>query len=384
MRPSFPDRDSLSVASQQALKKSIRAITAMLAAAATSAFAQVPASYPASYGQVVDAARQEGKLVVYSVLSNKAAAPLVAGFKVLYPGIEVEYDGEGGSNEVTDRFLTEVRDGKQSADVLWSSAMDLQMMLVQNGHASPYESPEASHLPAWAKWRDLAWGTTFEPVVFVYNKKLVSEEEVPRDRAEFAKLLAERGDKFNGRVTMFDIAKSGVGYMFAVHDAANGDAVTKLLPGLGRAGVKESSGTGEMLTKVNAGEYLLGYNLMGAYALVRSKKDLPSLGVMLPRDYTLVLSRVMFISRHAKHPHAAKLWADYVLSRRGQTIIGGALELFAVRDDVEAEYTAAKLRDRMGTAARPIPIEPGIAAALEPVRQRAFIDDWKAKLQKAR
>lgn len=261
--------------------------------------------------------------------------------------------------------------------------MDLQMMLVQDGHAAHYDSPEAVHLPAWARWRDQAWGTTFEPVVFVYNKNLVTEAEAPRDRAEFAKLLAEHGDRFKGKVTMFDIAKSGVGYMFAVQDQAHGEGVKALLHALGRVGVKESGGTGEMLTKVNAGEYLLGYNLMGAYALVRSKKDLPALGVVLPRDYTQVLSRVMFISQHAKHPNAAKLWADYLLSQRGQKIIGDALELFAVREDVDAEYTAAKLRDRIGTAARPIPIEPRIAASLEPTRQRDFIANWKSALQEA-
>src|SRR5207245_8706673 len=80
-----------------------------LAACAGPALAQVPAGYPADYAKVIDAARKEGKVVVYSVLSNKAAAPLVAGFKALYPGIDVAYDGDSGSNEVTDRYLAEVK-----------------------------------------------------------------------------------------------------------------------------------------------------------------------------------------------------------------------------------------------------------------------------------
>ena len=370
--------------SKRTMVQTIRCLTVALAACAAPALARVPAGYPADYAQVIAAARGEGKVVVYSVLSNKAAAPLVAGFKALYPSIDVEYDGESGSNEVTDRFLGELKQGKPSADVMWSSAMDLQMMLVQAGHAAPYDSPEAKHLPAWAKWRDQAWGTTFEPVVFVYNKNLVAENEVPRDRAELSQLLTERGDKFKGKVTMFDVAKSGVGYMFAVQDEAQGADLKTLLRALGGAGVQEAGGTGEMLTKVNSGEVLLGYNTMGAYALVRSKKDLPALGVVLPRDYTLVLSRVMFISKHAPHPNAAKLWADYMLSQRGQKIIGDALELFAVRDDVDAEYTAAKLRDRIGSSSRPIPIDPKIAASLEPARQREFIANWKGALRAAR
>jgi iron(III) transport system substrate-binding protein len=176
-----------------------------------------------------------------------------------------------------------------------------------------------------------------------------------------------------------------VGYLFAGQDAAQGEAgIDELLRSLGHAGVQQSGGTGEMLAKVNSGEYLLGYNIMGAYALVRSKKELPSLGVVLPRDYTLVLSRVMFISRHATHPNAAKLWADYMLSQRGQKIIGDALELFAVRDDAGATYSADSLRRRIGATARPIPIDPQIAASLDPDRQRAFIAHWKSALVAAR
>ena len=57
--------------------------------------------------QIKKQAELEGHLIVYSVLSNKAAQPLVDGFKSLYPGIKVEYDGEGGSTETYDRFIAE-------------------------------------------------------------------------------------------------------------------------------------------------------------------------------------------------------------------------------------------------------------------------------------
>lgn len=344
------------------------------------ATAQVPNGYPADYAQMVNAARREGKVVVYSVLSNKAAAPLVQGFRDLYPGIEVDYDGELGSNEVADRFVSEVREHRSSADVMWSSAMDLQMKLVRDGYAARYLSPEAKNLPAWATWNEQAWGTTYEPVAIVYNRKLLADADVPQDRAQLAALLESRHAELAGKVTMFDIAKSGVGYMFAAQDAKAGHALPQLVSVLGHARVHEAGGTGEMLTRINSGEAILGYNVMGAYAMVRSKKDLPNLGVVMPRDYTLVLSRVMFISAHAPHPNAARLWADYVLSERGQKIIGDSLELFAVRNGVDAKYTASQLSQAIGPAARPIPIDPVIAADLDPSRQASFIAAWKKQL----
>jgi iron(III) transport system substrate-binding protein len=88
----------------------------------------------------------------------------------------------------------------------------------------------------------------------------------------------------------------------------------------------------------------------------------------------------MFISKDAPHPNAARLWADYVLSRRGQKIIAEGIELFAVRDDVDAEYTAGRLAQRVGAAARPIPLDPAIAKPLEPTAQRDFIARWKGAI----
>ena len=82
------------------------------------------------------------------------------------------------------------------------------------------------------------------------------------------------------------------------------------------------SSTGNMLEKDRSGEHLLGYNVLGSYALVRAKKD-PSLGVVLPKDYTLVLSRVMFIGEDRRRIRTRPSCGSTTSCRkRGQTIIG--------------------------------------------------------------
>jgi iron(III) transport system substrate-binding protein len=348
-----------------------------LALASLTAHGGAPAGYPADYDQVIAKAKREGKLVVYSVLSNKAAQPLVNDFRKLYPEIDVAYDGEKGSNEVDERYRSEVAAGTESADVMWSSAMDLQMKLVEDGYAQTYVSPETPRLPAWASYGGKAYGTTFEPVVFIYNRNLVKEEDIPRDHASLARTLANKTELFKGKVTSFDIEKSGVGYLFAVQDRKHFAGLDGLLQQFGRIDYQPSGGTGTMLEKVSSGQYLFGYNIMGAYAMVRSKKDLPGLGVVFPKDYTLILSRVMFISKQARHPNAAKLWTDYLLSERGQKVIGDALELYAVRDDIDAKYTARELNRMLGASARPIPLGAEIVQGLDPSRQAAFIQRWK-------
>src|SRR5213075_42502 len=202
-------------------------------------------------------------------------------------------------------------------------------------------------------------------------------DEIPQDHAAFAKVINGKVDKFKGKVTTYDIEKSGVGFMFAVQDSKLFPGLKDLEKGFGATSYKVYSSTGNMLEKVSSGEHLLGYNIIGSYAMVRAKKD-QNLGVVLPKDYSLVLSRVIFIGKSAKNPNAEKVFLDYILSQRGQKLIGSEVELFAVRDDVDAEYTAGKLRKEMGDKLKPIPIGPETTAYLDAKKRLEFIKDYKA------
>lgn len=350
------------------------AMFAILAGAATEAFAQVPAGYPATYQKIIDDAKKEGKLVIYSATDSKAAQPLVKDFKALYPDISVEYN-DMNSTEVYNRFISESAAGGATADVLWSSAMDLQLKLASDGYAMAYKSVEATKIPGWAMWNDMAYGTTFEPAAIVYNKRLVTGSEVPQTHADFAKLIVN--EKFRDKVTTYDIEKSGVGFMFMTQDAQEYPQFAALENAFGTAKVRVQSSTGTMLERISSGENLIGYNVLGSYALVRAKTD-PSLGVVLPKDYTLILSRVQFINKAAKNPNAAKLWMDYMLSQRGQTVIANESKLFAIRSDVKGETTSAELVGEIGVKnIKPLPVHPSLLQYLAPAKRMAFLKQWK-------
>src|SRR6266571_4565991 len=184
------------------------AVAAILAGSALHAAAQVPAGYPADYQKIIDGAKKEGKLVIYGATDSKATQPLIKDFNAQFPGITIEYN-DMNSTEVYNRFISEVAAGGNTADVMWSSAMDLQMRLASDGYAMAYKSVEASKIPGWAVWNDMAYGTTFEPAAIVYNKRLVDAKEVPQTHADFAKLITS--EKFKDKVTTYDIEKSGVG-----------------------------------------------------------------------------------------------------------------------------------------------------------------------------
>jgi len=349
-------------------------IALALSAALPQARAELPAGYPASYQQLVDGAKKEGKLVVYGATDSKAVQPLVKDFNALYPGIVVEYN-DMNSTEVYNRFISEAAAGGDTADVLWSSAMDLQIKLAAGGYALPYKSVEAAKIPGWAMWKDMAYGTTFEPAAFVYNKRLVTGAEIPQTHADFARIISL--PKFKDKVTTYDIEKSGVGFMFMTQDAQDYPQFGALEQAFGAAQVKVQSSTGTMLERISSGENLIGYNVLGSYALVRAKTD-PSLGVVMPKDYTLVMSRVQFINKSAKHQNAAKLWLDYILSKRGQTVIANDSKLFAIRADVAGETTSAELIKEIGEKnIKPLPVGPAVTEYLAPAKRMVFLKRWK-------
>jgi iron(III) transport system substrate-binding protein len=337
-----------------------------------------PPGYPESYRALVRAAEDEGRLVIYSTTDADVAAPLIADFRAMYPRIEVVYE-DLSSTELYHRFIAETKLGADTADILWSSAMDQQAALVSDGYAMTYLSPEKAHLPAWANWKDQAFATTYEPVVFAYNKKLLQPNEVPQTHAAFIRLLDSDPTRFKGKVSGYNIEKSGLGFFLATQDATISQEFWTLARALGKAQPRFELTTGAMTRRLSSGETLLGYNLLGAYTAQQAAAN-PDLGYVYPRDYTLVMSRILIASSEADHPNAAKLWIDYLLSKRGQTALANAARLPAVRDDVEGENTAARLKQTLGASERPIAIGPALIGYLNNQNYRDFILQWRKAL----
>jgi len=345
----------------------------LAAAVAATSFACVAQAQSAAD---IAKAKAEGTVVIYSTTDQKQVSPLIKDFEALYPGIKVEYH-DMNSTEVYNRFISESAVGA-SADVVWSSSMDQAVKLVNDGYAQPYKLSDTSKLPEWSIWKNEAFGTTFEPIGIVYNKRLVDAAEVPKTHAEFTKLLTTKLEKFKGKVTTYDPEKSGVGFMLHSQDAlANNAGFWELAKAMGQSGVRVQTSVGTMMERIASGENLIGYNMIGSYALVRAAKD-PSIGVAFTQDYNLVFSRVTFIAKQAKHVAAAKVWLEYVLSQRGQTVIANQADLFAIRSDVQGDTTISGLKASLGTALKPIPIAPALLTYLDQSKRLEFLKQWNS------
>jgi len=333
---------------------------------------------PRTAPQIVAAAEKEGSVVVYSTTDSKIADPLLKDFATLYPKIKIEYN-DINSTELYNRFISEVAAGGGSGDVLWSSAMDLQMKLANDGYAAAYQSPEIDQLPPWSIWKGEAYGTTFEPIVFVYNKRLLKPEEAPQTHAALTKLLRAQKDRFKGKLTAYDPERSGVGFLLLTQDARTDPGYEEAARAYGSVGVKLYTSIGAMLERIQSGEHILGFNIFSSYARAKQKKD-PSIEIVYPKDYTLVMSRIAILPKAARHPNASKVFLDYLLSGRGQEIVAHGVGLGSIRSDVTGDGTAASLGASMGSTLKPIPVSPALLVYLDQAKRLEFLNKWQQAL----
>jgi iron(III) transport system substrate-binding protein len=321
-------------------------------------------------------ANLEGEVTVLSTTDLEEVGELLSRFRALYPLVRLNYE-KANSIIIDARIRSEAKAGSASVDLVWSSAMDLQLKLTNDGYAESYDSPTLQSLPDWAVWKNQAFGVTAEPIAIVYNKRLLPASQVPYTHADLVRRLRDSAGLLAGRIATYDPERSSVGYLLLTQDLLVTDRTWSLIGAMGLAGVRLFAASGEMLDRVIAGDVVLAYNVIGSYALDRAR-NAPDLGVVLPSDYTLVMSRVALIPKGAPHPSAARLFLDYLLSASGQKALA-ARAIGPVRRDIGPDSAAVMPSE----AARPIELGLRLLASLDQAKRARFMRDWQALVSKA-
>jgi iron(III) transport system substrate-binding protein len=315
------------------------------------------------------AAAKEGTLRIDTATDQHEVEDLLESFRYLHPDISVEYR-HLSSSDLHANFLREAAERRQTADIIISSAMDLQFKLVNDGFAQAYASPEKLHLPSWAVWKDEAYAVTAEPIVFVYNRRLMPEADVPASHEGLADLLRRKPDEYYGKIATYDPERSGTGYLYYAQDLLISRDTIELAQAVGRTRPKFYILGVEMIDKVARGEHLLAYNMMSSYVLEKKSQD-PDIEIIFPNDYTLVMSRIAVIPKVARHPSASKLFLDFLLSGSGQTLLA-ARHMQPIRSDIPMVGAAPSPE-----VLRPIHFGPSLLANLDQFRRLEVLREWR-------
>jgi iron(III) transport system substrate-binding protein len=273
------------------------ALLALALAAAAPALAEPEAV--AGYGPAAAATR----LLVQGTTDIPLFAPALEAFVADRPGLRVDYE-QWGSIDLYALARAACEGTRPAADLVISSAVDLQVKLVNDGCALPHLSSQTGMLPPAANWRDELFGVTREPAVIVYNTKLVPPWEAPRSRFDLIDLLRPGDSPYAGRIATYDIEDSGLGFLFAFADSQQATTFGGLIEAFGRSGAVATCCSAEIIDGVAEGRWLIAYNVLGSYALARAAED-ERIAVVAPEDYTLVLSRAAMIPRGAARPRPA-------------------------------------------------------------------------------
>jgi len=296
----------------------------------------------------------------------------------LHPEIRLRYV-ELDAQPLFDRFLAESAAGRTGADILFSSAMDLQVKLVNDGFAQAHRSDNADKLPPWARWRSEIFGLTFEPVVMVVNPKTMSARLLPKNRVELVQSLRDDPRFWRGRVGTYDINASSVGYLLASQDARLSSEFGALTEALGDADVRTYQNVSVLLDDIESGKVALGYNVLGSYAKRRIASG-AKLRIIYPEDYTLAIVRAAFIARDAPNSDGAHVFLEYLMSIRGQRILATRSDLAAAREEIKGPYGRMGIAGAAVGPLRPIPIGPGLLTYLDRQKRERFLTNWNGAI----
>lgn len=314
-------------------------------------------------------------LQIYSATDASAMRALLEAFEASHDDVQMDYV-EYNTKEL---YLDVLAGNAAQADVVISSAMDLQVDLVNRGLARPVTLSRPSTMPDWSSWRSELFGFTYEPVAAVYNRKAFANRPLPRTRSMLASDIRDDPKFYRNKIGTFDIAFSGVGYMFATQDIQRGYQYWRLAESFGRAGLRTYCCTEDLLDGIHDGTLVYGYNAIGSYALERAKKD-PEIGVYTFDDYTLVMSRSAFIPKTAPHPELANDFVNFLLSQEAQNILAKNSSLIPLSGAPEQQMD--RLAELGKTQALlPIRIGPGLIGYLDHMKQKQVLEDWKATVK---
>lgn len=259
--------------------------------------------------RLVDGAKKEGPLSLYTSAQTEDMGALVAGFEKKY-GLKAT-TWRAGSEKVLQRAVTEARGNRHTVDIIETNGPELESMSREK-ILQAIKSPNLGQLIPQALRPHGEWvGTRLNVFVQAYNTNLVKKEEVPKTWEDLLHprwkgrlgIEAEDQDWLSGVVGEIGEAKGLK--LFKDIVAANGMSVRK--------------GHTLLTQLVVSGEIPFALTVYSYKAEQFREKGAPiqwlSIGTPVAR------TNGVGVARSAPNPHSAILFYDYEISEEGQKIL---------------------------------------------------------------
>lgn len=301
------------------------------------------AAAQADWEKTVNAARQEGTVVVSIPTSAELRKQMEAAFHKRFDGIKLELVAARGSASVT-RILEEKKAGVHYFDLHVGGTSSIVTGLLRDDVLEPVMPwmilPEVRDPKNW--WAGHIWADNAQKYIYVflgymtetiwYNSDLVRPEEV----LTYDDLLQP---KWKGKMVILDPRTAGSGEsMWAFLWRTKGEgylrklAAQEIIPGRNLRQLAETVARGKASLSIGVSYY--------SY-LPFIKAGLPIKPLPVPKEgiYASSGSGNLVILKNAPHPNATKVFVNWLLSREGQAIFTKAMGQPTRRFDVDTQWT---------------------------------------------
>ncbi len=252
-----------------------------------------------------EAAKKEGKVVVYSFTAVDQLKPLLDDFQKRYPFIKPEHY-RANATGVFNKFATESRAGQTLADVIDISAGETHMLL-QMGLIDSYLSPSREGIPKDFMDDKGFWAAHYHFVLALgFNTKHIKLAEAPRSYEELLHA------KWKGRFSLDPADQDLFGALLLYWGK---EKALNYFRNLARLEPRMVTGHTQQANLVGAGEIQMAPWLYGYRPLQLKDEGAPVETLLF--DPVLSNPAYLLVTKNSPHPHAAALFIDWALAADG-------------------------------------------------------------------
>jgi iron(III) transport system substrate-binding protein len=260
--------------------------------------------------QLVEAAKREGKVVLYGTTNITVMQELLNRFKKKYSFLQVA-NYRATTNRVYAKIAAEARSGTHAVDVIEISP-DSSLKLKKDNLLDPYLSPVRKSILEGYADRDGYWTGYFHQVITLgYNTGHLTKAEVPKT---YDDLLNPR---FRGKMSLGTADQELFGTLLEHWGKEKTFAYFKALA-KNQPAMREGHTLQAQL--LAAGEFSVAPWVLGHNIAELKRKGAPVESVLL--EPVLSAPKYVLLAKHSAHPHAAALLIDWLLSEGQEILVG--------------------------------------------------------------
>jgi len=261
--------------------------------------------------QLEEGAKKEGAVMFFSNENIDLLQKFAEGFMKRYPFVKADF-WRGSGARLVERVLLEHRAKKLDADVV-NVPFEAGRTIKQAGVWTLYRSPELrNYSKMHADEKGFWFAAHLNIAVIAYNTKMVKADEAPKEYPDLYNA------KWKGDLSIdLEPERALMGWLVSWGEEKTRDFLKRLM----RNGMVVRRGHTQQIQLLCGGEFKIGVEIY-AYRVAQFKHERKCpVGMSFPNPTPGSVGSLAGINRNAPHPHAAALFADFVLSAEGEKLL---------------------------------------------------------------